>query len=169
MPMDKITDLIKKQINDMPKWIVTSISLDGYDARRYTYSGGGSQLYVMIPNEESIEEAKQKINDVLEGTILESSYTENTTGQINIPKTIAVAEPPVVEQVQEEKPQETPEEPAEPIIIEDPVQPEEPDTPENPEEPEQPEQPEEPSIPENPEEPEKPQEIEETEENNESE
>ena len=60
MPMDKITDIIKQQINDMAKWTVTSISLDGYDASRYTYSYGGAPLYVMEPDEESITAAQQK-------------------------------------------------------------------------------------------------------------
>ena len=93
MPMDKITDLIKQQINDMAKWTVTSISLDGYDARRYTYSYGGAPLYVMEPNEDSIIEAQQKIKEITEGAILEGSYEENISGQVNIPVTIAISQP----------------------------------------------------------------------------
>lgn len=102
MPMDKITDLIKQQINDMAKWTVTSISLDGYDASRYTYSYGGAPLYVMEPNEDSIIEAQQKIKEITDGAILEGSYKENISGQVNIPVTIAISQP------------------QEPIIIEEP-------------------------------------------------
>ena len=65
MPMENITDLLKKQLNDMSSWTVTSISLDGYDASRYTYSCPGQLLYVMEPDEESIEIAKQKIQEII--------------------------------------------------------------------------------------------------------
>ena len=143
MPVDKITDLIKKQLNDMSKWTVTSISLDGYDARRYTYSYSGGQLYVMVPNEQSIEEAKQKINDVLDGEIFESSYIENSTGQVNIPQTIYVAPEPV------EPPKEEPVKETEQIISEEP---EEPNIPEETEQEELEDPPkEEPTDPESPE------------------
>ena len=84
MSTDKMTDIIKKQIDEMAKWNVTSISLEGYDDSAYTYSGGSMPLYVMVPYEDSIEEAKEKIKEVKEGKILESSYIENT-GQVNIP------------------------------------------------------------------------------------
>ena len=174
MPMDKITDLIKKQLNDMSKWTVTSISLTGYDASRYTYSYSGSPLYVMEPDEDSIEEAKQKINEVLDGTILEGSYTENTTGQVNIPRKIEIAPVQVVEQPeikeepknQEEPTVQEPTEPETPEPTEEPENPEQPDTPENPEEPETPI---EPDTPENSEEPENPEKTETQEEKNESE
>ena len=107
MSTDKITDIIKQQINDMSKWTVTSISLDGYDASRYTYSYGGAPLYVMEPYEESITEAKQKISEITNGTILEGSYKENISGQVNIPVTIANSqyEEPI-EQQEIEKPNE---------------------------------------------------------------
>ena len=118
MSMDKITDLIKQQINDMAKWTVTSISLDGYDASRYTYSYGGAPLYVMEPNEDSIIEAQQKIKEITDGAILEGSYKENISGQVNIPITIAtiqyedpiVIEEPPKEEIIEEQVEEIKEE-----------------------------------------------------------
>lgn len=84
MPMDKITDLVKKQIDDMATWNVTSISLDGANGSEYTYSYSWQLLYVMIPYEETIENAKQKIKEVTEDQILESSYIENN-GYVNNP------------------------------------------------------------------------------------
>jgi LCP family protein required for cell wall assembly len=114
MPMENITDLLKKQLNDMSSWTVTSISLDGYDASRYTYSCPGQLLYVMEPDEESIEIAKQKIQEIKEGQLLEGSYKENITGNVNIPITIAVQpeyfEPPKIEEPKEEPKEEIKEE-----------------------------------------------------------
>ena len=102
MPMDTITDLIKKQISDMASWTVTSISLDGYDASRYTYSYPGQYLYVMEPDEDSIVEAQQKLKQISDGEILEGSYSDNVSGNVNIPHTVAQEPEPVQEAPKEE-------------------------------------------------------------------
>ena len=113
MSTDKITDIIKKQIDEMAAWNVTSISLDGANGREYTYSYSGQQLYVMIPDETTIENAKTKIAEVKSGTIFESSYKENN-GTVNTPTKSAPPqetkpeEQPVVEQKKEEKQETTP-------------------------------------------------------------
>lgn len=57
-----MSKLIKKQINDMPKWDIESISLTGKDSHNTTYTYGSQNLYVMSPDTNSIEEAKNKIN-----------------------------------------------------------------------------------------------------------
>ena len=126
MPMDKITDLIKEQINSMAKWTVTSIGLDGSDARKYTYSCPGQLLYVMVPNEQSIEEAKEKLKEISEGNILEGSYKDNISGNVNIPKTIAQAEPQQPVQIQQPPKEEPIEEPEKEEIIPETTTPEEP-------------------------------------------
>ncbi len=70
LEMDDITKFIKKQIDDMSEWNVLNISLDGSDAMDYTYSYGSQKLYVMKPNEETINNAKRKINEIVnEGTM----------------------------------------------------------------------------------------------------
>lgn len=66
-----ITNLVKMQLNDMAKWNVTSISLDGYDANDYTYSYPSQKLYVMKPKEETVNNAIDLINRVENGEILE--------------------------------------------------------------------------------------------------
>ena len=66
------------QLNDMAKWNVTSISLDGYDANDYTYSYPSQKLYVMKPKEETVNNAIDLINRVENGEILEKSYDEPT-------------------------------------------------------------------------------------------
>ncbi|MBQ4136946.1 MAG: hypothetical protein IJD67_02445, partial [Clostridia bacterium] len=49
MGTNKITSLVKMQLEDMAKWNVTSFSLNGADGYEFTYSCGNQKLYVMIP------------------------------------------------------------------------------------------------------------------------
>ena len=77
MPSKKIMSLIKMQLNDMAKWNVTSYGLEGKDSSNYTYTYN-QLLYVMEPVEESVEQAKDLIQQVLNGEKLDGSYVENT-------------------------------------------------------------------------------------------
>lgn len=61
MSYDDLTSLLKMQINQNIDWQVESISLDGVGSRMPTYSMGSRNLYVMIPDLESIKLAKAKI------------------------------------------------------------------------------------------------------------
>lgn len=65
IPTKDITDFIKKQIDEMPEWEFENISLDGSNGYDYTYSYGGTKLYVMIPDNETVINATNKINKVL--------------------------------------------------------------------------------------------------------
>jgi LCP family protein required for cell wall assembly len=66
MSTDKIYELVKLQLGDMPSWNIVSQSLDGYDSMEYTYSMGSSQkLSVMIPDEKTITTAKAAIKKIL--------------------------------------------------------------------------------------------------------
>ena len=65
MSTDDITQLIKNQIVEMDSWEIESQSVDGFGASRGTYSMGSRQLYVMIPDEETLNIAKDKINAVI--------------------------------------------------------------------------------------------------------
>ena len=49
----------------MTSWSMTSFSLDGTSASASTYSMGSQKLYVMIPTQKTIDDAKEKINEVL--------------------------------------------------------------------------------------------------------
>ncbi len=60
-----ITEFIKMQIDKMPSWEIENISLNGTDALDYTYSYGGTKLYVMYPDNETVINATTKINEVL--------------------------------------------------------------------------------------------------------
>ena len=72
MNYKKITSLIKMQLDDMATWNVVSIALDGSNGSEYTYTGGNQKLYVMIPDEATIDNASSLINAVLKGEKLDS-------------------------------------------------------------------------------------------------
>ena len=73
MSTKKITALIKMQLNDMPKWNITSYSLTGHDSKGYTYTYN-QLLYVMEPDQDSVSGAIELINKVLSDEMLENSY-----------------------------------------------------------------------------------------------
>ena len=165
MSTDEITKLIKNQINEMAKWNVTSLNLEGYDAHAYTYSYGGGELYVMMQDEESVADARQKIKDVLNDQVLEGSYAANT-GDVIIPGHTTpywMMESYYSEPAPEPTPTAVEPEKKDPEELEDPENLEDPEAPENTEDPEDPENTEDPETPENPETPEEPEVPEESE------
>lgn len=106
MSMKKVTSLIKMQLDDMSPWTVTSYSLTGKDSKDYTYTYN-QLLYVMKPDQDSIDEAINLINSVLDNKKLETSYN-NINGTTN--KVIQVEtnenqqpEEPKIEENKEEK------------------------------------------------------------------
>lgn len=66
---DDITKLVKLQLGKMPSWNVKSISLEGSDGNEFS-AYFGQNLYVMIPNEETVLNAIERIDDVFKGKIL---------------------------------------------------------------------------------------------------
>lgn len=64
MSYDFIADLAQTQLNDMAAWNITQISVTGTGSySSTTYSMPGWPLYVMIPDEESVENAREQIKD----------------------------------------------------------------------------------------------------------
>ena len=62
----ELTSFIKMQIDKDIKWNITYVNLDGSDGYEYTYSYAKNKLYVMIPDEETVENAKEEIRKILE-------------------------------------------------------------------------------------------------------
>lgn len=62
---DNVTALINHQLDKMPHWEVITSNLDGSGAMEYTYSDSMNKLSVMIPDQATIDTAKQKINEIL--------------------------------------------------------------------------------------------------------
>ena len=63
---DEISSFVKMQLNDMPDWDIESYRLTGTGDSAYTYSYPNQELYVMIPDDYSLEEAISKLNEILE-------------------------------------------------------------------------------------------------------
>lgn len=66
VPSDVISDMVKEQIAEGGDWNVASYSVDGTGSYATTYSMS-QELYVMIPDEETVEHAKELIEAVLAG------------------------------------------------------------------------------------------------------
>ena len=110
MSSKKITSLIKMQLDDMATWNVVSISLDGSNGRGITYSGGNQELYVMIPNWDTVDEASSTIKAVLDGKKLDESFKPDKTTSTRVMKSFSgtetkkeVKKEEVVEQKEEKK------------------------------------------------------------------
>lgn len=70
-----VTKLIKKQIKDNSNWDFESFSVNGKDASESTFSTGSLKVYVMRPDEDTVLEAKKKLDEILET----NKYTTTTT------------------------------------------------------------------------------------------
>lgn len=86
MPMKSITSLAKMQLKDNASWTITSNSLTGTGSSELTYTYSYQNLYVMIPDEKSVAEAKEKINKVAGDEKLESSYKEDASDVHSVSK-----------------------------------------------------------------------------------
>ena len=102
MPTSKIMNLIKMQLDGNYKWIITSNYVSGVGEYQYTYSYPSQKLYVMIPNSDSILKAKELIDKVELGDILDSSYGEEQSGNY-------VTQTPIIEETPDTSLEETPE------------------------------------------------------------
>lgn len=61
----EVKSLIQMELARRPAWQVESISVNGEDGNDYSYFYG-SDLYVMYPDMDSVEEAKDKISEIME-------------------------------------------------------------------------------------------------------
>lgn len=67
MSNKEMSAIVKMQLNDMnTRWTIKTISIDGTDAEKGTWSmGPGRPLFVSIPKEKSVEQVKKKIHEVM--------------------------------------------------------------------------------------------------------
>ncbi|MGD8374145.1 MAG: LCP family protein [Candidatus Woesebacteria bacterium] len=59
---EMVAGLINQQMNSLSKWQVKSISVDGAGKKTQAYSTGNLQVYVMEPDEQSVQNAKNEID-----------------------------------------------------------------------------------------------------------
>ena len=139
---DQISALVRMQLSDFANWDIQSYTVTGSSGTStQCYSAKGQKLYVMKPDEASVNKAKEMIATVLggEGTVSDTTQTPEKTdiftpttdpnAAASIPEepaeSVIVEEP--AESVPEETPAETPaEQPAEQPAD---TQPQEPETP----------------------------------------
>lgn len=67
LELEDVQELVKNQIDTLKPWTVESISVDGSNSQNYTASWPKQMTYVMIPNQATIDNAKEKINQVMRG------------------------------------------------------------------------------------------------------
>ena len=60
-------DMVKKQIDEMATWNVESISVNGANSENYTASYPRQRTYVMIPDQATVDNAHNKIMEVIRG------------------------------------------------------------------------------------------------------
>ena len=111
MQTDKMMELVKLQISKMPTWNISTVSLTGSDARAYAYSSGSTPLYVMLPSQNSINDAISKIQTIISGGVLEGAY-DSVTGSVISLRSFEI---PVVA----EEPEEIIEQPEDKVVDED--------------------------------------------------
>ena len=66
MSYEEISNLVKFQLNNMQSWEVLKYSVNGFDSANTTYSLGGT-AYVMEPDYETVEQAKEYIKQMYDG------------------------------------------------------------------------------------------------------
>ena len=68
MTAKDMKSLVKMQLADMRGWDIETCSLDGTGSTEAVYSIPGAYAYVMIPDQASIDEVKNQISGVINGT-----------------------------------------------------------------------------------------------------
>ncbi len=65
--MDELTSIINYQLSKMPSWNISRYSLNGTNDMAYTYSMGEQELFVMRPDYDTVNTAKNYIESMIEG------------------------------------------------------------------------------------------------------
>jgi len=70
LEQDRIAQLVSAQIFEKSEWNVVTYSVDGTGSSRTTYSMPNRRAYVMIPNESTVDYAKELLRQVKDGETL---------------------------------------------------------------------------------------------------
>ena len=62
---NEISNLVKDQLNNMSSWSIETNALTGTGSYGPTYSIGSAKSYIMLPNDTSVANAKEKIDEVM--------------------------------------------------------------------------------------------------------
>ena len=112
LSQEQISALVRMQLGDLANWDIESCSVTGSSGKSsQCYSAKGQSLYVMKPDESSVNKAKELIASVLggEGTVSDTQQTPEKT-DVHTP----TADPNAAVSV--------PETPADSVIVEEPAE-----------------------------------------------
>ena len=70
MPQEVISELVKQQISEMPTWDIQTFSSNGKGANEFTYSMPNYATYVMVPDEEIVNQAKAYLEQIHNNEII---------------------------------------------------------------------------------------------------
>lgn len=76
MSQSQIQELIKTQLSEGASWNITSMAAEGTGDNQYCYSYSGAPLYVMQPDQASVDAIKEAITAVENGETLEGTSTQ---------------------------------------------------------------------------------------------
>ena len=65
MGKEEINALVRMQLSDMASWSIEMYAVDGEDYYAPSYALGGREVYVVRPDYDTVEEAKQKITELM--------------------------------------------------------------------------------------------------------
>ena len=65
IPYDLLAGIVNDQLSNNVAWSIESMSADGTGTYSSTYSMGAQQLYVMIPDQATVDAAKTRISQVM--------------------------------------------------------------------------------------------------------
>ena len=71
MDMEEVTSFIKYELNDLKNYKIISTQVDGYGSMGPTYSYPSQDLWIMIPYPETINNAKELMNKVMNNEVIE--------------------------------------------------------------------------------------------------
>lgn len=70
MEYDEIADFVKTQLSEGTKWDIQKYSVTGFDLMTTAYSTGSAQVYVMDPDMETVNQAKEYLRQIYSGEIV---------------------------------------------------------------------------------------------------
>ena len=71
MPQEEISKLFKMQIEEMPTWNIQMYSVNGTGSSQYTYSMPNRSVYVMIPDQATVDKARTYLDLIHEDKPIE--------------------------------------------------------------------------------------------------
>ena len=67
MSYNTLAKLVRQQLDQGTGWDIETYSVNGSGQSSYTYSTSNTKVYVMIPDQSTVDAAKEKIQAVLDG------------------------------------------------------------------------------------------------------